>query len=308
MPLPIPEPAREGFTTITPVPLYWAAWGRSDAPRLVLLHGGPGAHLDYLLPQMLHLAERFEVIMYDQRGGGKSKVDTPAPITWRTHADDFFCVMAELGIGSVPVVGYSWGAMLAMLTAMDAFDVALPAPVIPEGTTAAPTTDAPRVRPSRLALLDPAPITRAWRQAFDAEFSRRMQGPAVTALRDELAQSGLKERDPDAYRQRAFELSVAGYFADPRRARDLTPFRVTGRVQQSTWASLGEFDLTPSLWRVRVPSLVVHGAADPIPLASSEACARALGAEFVVIPDAGHVPYVEAPGPLFAALDRFLDG
>ena len=36
--------------------------------------------------------------------------------------------------------------------------------------------------------------------------------------------------DPETYRQRLFELSVAGYFADPRRARDLTPFRITGRV------------------------------------------------------------------------------
>ena len=306
--LPIPEPAREGLTTLTAVPLYWAAWGKSDAPKLVLLHGGPGAHLDYLLPQMLHLAERFEVIMYDQRGGGKSKVEDAAPITWSTHVDDYFGVLAEVGIPSCPVVGYSWGAVLAMLAALDAFDVALPEPIVPLGAAPAPTNPAPRVRPSRLALLDPAPITRAWRSEFEANFSARMKGPVVTALREELAASGLKTSDPEAYRQRAFELSVAGYFADPRRACDLTPFRVTGRVQASVWESLGDFDLTPALWRVRVPSLVVHGAADPIPEASSAACARALGAEFVVIKDAGHVPYVEAPGPLFAALDRFLEG
>ena len=36
-------------------------------------------------------------------------------------------------------------------------------------------------------------------------------------------------------------------FADPARARDLTPFRVTGRVQQSVWESLGEFDLLLSI-------------------------------------------------------------
>ena len=34
-------------------------------------------------------------------------------------------------------------------------------------------------------------------------------------MREELAASGLREQDPDAYRQRTFELSVAGYFADP---------------------------------------------------------------------------------------------
>ena len=304
--LPIPDPTREGLTTRTAVPLYWAAWGKRDAPRLVLLHGGPGASHEYLLPQLLHLAERFEVIMYDQRGGGKSKVDDPAPITWRTHVDDYFGVLEELDVGAARVVGYSWGAMLAMLATADAIGVKLPEAITPEGRTAAATTRARRRIPDRLVLISPAPITRAWRDAFEAEFAARMAGPAITALREELAASGLRESDPEQYRQRAFELSVAGYFADPARARDLTPFRVTGRVQQSVWASLGDFDLTPVLAQLILPALVIHGAADPIPLASSEAAARALGANLVVIPGAGHVPYVEAPGPLFAALDNFL--
>ena len=44
----------------------------------------------------------------------------------------------------------------------------------------------------------------------------------------------------------------------------------------------------------------------PIPLRSSEIAARALDAELVVLEDAGHVPYVEAPDELFDALRRFL--
>jgi proline iminopeptidase len=127
----------------------------------------------------------------------------------------------------------------------------------------------------------------------------------VAALRGELQRSGLRERDPDAYRQRAFELSVAGYFADPRRAHDLTPFKVTGRVQQSVWSSLGDYDLRATLESVRVPTLVVHGRQDPIPLLSSESAARALGASCVVLDDCGHVPYVEQPERLFDALQRF---
>jgi proline iminopeptidase len=160
--------------------------------------------------------------------------------------------------------------------------------------------------PSRLALLDPAPLTRAYREAFEAEFARRQSGSAIAELRAELNASGLRERDPEAYRQRTFELSVAGYFADPARARDLTPFRVTARVQQSIWRSLGDFDLTGALAALRVPSFVVHGRQDPIPLASSEAAARALGADCLVLEDCGHVPYVEQPGQLFPALLRFL--
>ena len=125
-------------------------------------------------------------------------------------------------------------------------------------------------------------------------------------MREELAASGLRERDPDGYRQRAFELSVAGYFADPRRARDLTPFRVTGRVQQSVWESLGDFDVVAQLEGIRLPSLFLHGRQDPIPFESSEEGARALGAPLAMLEDCGHVPYVEQPVALFAAIDAFL--
>ena len=127
-------------------------------------------------------------------------------------------------------------------------------------------------------------------------------------MRAELAASGLREQNPDAHRQRAFELSVAGYFHDPERARDLTPFRVTGRVQQSVWESLGDYDLLPDLAALRVPhALVVHGREDPIPLASSEAAAAAIpGARLAVLEACGHVPYVEQPEALFDAVLPFL--
>jgi len=130
---------------------------------------------------------------------------------------------------------------------------------------------------------------------------------AVAPEREALRKSGLAASDPDAYRQRAFELSVAGYFANPARAHDLTPFRVMGRVQQSVWESLADYDIRPQLANIRCPALVVHGRQDPVPLASSEDVARDLGAELVVIDRCGHVPYVEQPAALFAAVDRFLD-
>jgi len=55
-----------------------------------------------------------------------------------------------------------------------------------------------------------------------------------------------------------------------------------------------------------VPTLVVHGRQDPIPLASSEEAARALGTTCVVIDGSGHVPYVEQPAQLFTLLRAFL--
>jgi proline iminopeptidase len=164
-------------------------------------------------------------------------------------------------------------------------------------------------RPRRLVLIDPAPVNREYRRTFETEFTRRNADQGVARLRTELAESGLRERNPDSYRQRTFELSVAGYFANPSAAHDLTPFRVTGRVQQSVWDSLGDFDLLApgQLDTVDVPTLILHGRQDPIPVASSEAAARAMpAAELVLIDGAGHVPYVEQPTALFPPIREFL--
>ena len=287
--LPIPPPRRHGFTRSTPVPLYWAEYGVGEAPPVLLLHGGPGASHDYLLPQMLELAHAHRVVCYDQRGGGRSRHDDDrALITWQDQVADVARVATELGVVPLDIVGYSWGALLAMLYATEA-----------HAGRVAPA-------PSRLALLNPAPVTRAFREAFEREFARRQSRAELATLREELARSGLRERNPEAHKQRMFELSVAGYFADPRRAHDLTPFRVTGRVQQSIWSSLGDFDLVPSLRDLRLSAFVVHGRQDPIPLVSSQAVAQALGAALLVLEDCGHVPYVEQPAQLFPPLLAYL--
>lgn len=295
VPFPIPAPRTDGYTRTTSVPLYWAAYGTPGAPRLLVLHGGPGAHHDYLMPQMLELGTRYDLVFYDQRGGGRSRTDSAEPISWRTQVEDLGLLAGELGFQAPSLVGYSWGGLLAMLYALAATGSA-------PGGSPPRTGDAPR----RLVLVDPAPLNRQYRQQFEDEFARRQRGPVVQEMREALASSGLRERDADAYRQRQFELAVAGYFYDPALVAGLTPFRVTGRVQQSVWESLGDFNLEPLLERLAVPSIIVHGREDPIPLASSEAAARALGAELVVLERCGHVPYVERPDALFPALFDFL--
>jgi proline iminopeptidase len=285
---PIPPPRESGFTTTTAHPLYWARWGLTGSPQLLVLHGGPGAHHDYLLPQMLVLSDEYETVFYDQRGGGQSKTATVEPITWRTQVDDLAAVVAELIDGPLTLVGYSWGGLLAMLYAVCA-----------KRDNIGPT-------PVRLVLIDPASPSNEFRRQFEAEFARRQESEWVRNHRAALSASGLRERDPAAYRQRSFELSVAGYFADPANASGLTPFRVTSRVQQSVWESLGDFDIQEGIRELETPSLVVHGRQDPIPLQSSEGVADALGASLVVLDDCGHVPYVEQPAQFFSAVRAFL--
>jgi proline iminopeptidase len=288
MPKPIPAPREEGFTTTTGSPIYWAKYGRPNAPKLLILHGGPGADHRYLLPQMLHLGEKHDLLFYDQRGGGRSKADARIPITWETHVEDLGAVVEELGLDPLSIVGYSWGAMLGLLYAIE-------------------QRGNPHLRaPDRMALISPAPLTKEYRRQFEAEFARRQQSPEIQRMREELAASGLRERDPEAYRQRAFELGVAGYFSNPRNAKDLTPFRVVGSVQQSVWESLGDFNLISDLKGIRIPSIIICGRDDPIPFASSSAGASALGTNLVVLDECGHVPYVEQPEKLFTVLDQFL--
>src|SRR4030088_1158238 len=212
MPRPIPAPREDAFTTTTGSPLYWAKYGGTNAPKLLLLHGGPGADHCYMLPQMLQVGERYDLLFYDQRGGGRSKSDAPDPITWRTHVEALGAVVTEFGLEPLSIVGYSWGAMLALLYTIEQ------------------RKNPHLVPPARLALMSPAPLTREYRRAFEAEFNRRQQRPKIQKSKAELAQSGLRENDPAAYRRRAFELGVAGYFSDSGKARDLTPFRVVGKV------------------------------------------------------------------------------
>jgi proline iminopeptidase len=290
MPRPeIPQPRAKGYTSNTPVPLYWAAYGPQGVSPLLVLHGGPGASHDYLLPQLLELARDRELIFYDQRGGGRSRHDDDGVITWRTQVEDLAAVAREFALEPLSIVGYSWGGLLALLYAIEA------------------AADRVPVRPARMALIDPAPVTRQYREEFETDFNRRQQSDAIRDMREQLTASGLQEMDRDAYRQRAFELSVAGYFADPALAADLTPFRVIGKVQKSIWESLGDYDLRPALASVKCPALVVHGSEDPIPAESSREIAATLGARFVLLDGSGHVPYVERPDLLFPALTDFLD-
>ena len=254
-----------------------------QGPATVVLHGGPGAHHDYLLPGFDLLASGRMLIYYDQRGGGQSPVEREVPVGWREQVADLEALREIWELDQLTLVGYSWGGLLAMLYAVTHPD-----------------------RVARLALVSPAPAWREAREEFERRFGERNLAPELQARRRTLRESGLRERDPEAYQRQIFDLSVEPYFSDPSRVGEMTPFRVTGRTQQEVWASLGDYDLRPALAKLTVPAVVLHGEDDPIPVASARAAAEALGAEFHSIPQCGHVPHVEAPDTLVGVLDPFL--
>ena len=56
-----------------------------------------------------------------------------------------------------------------------------------------------------------------------------------------------------------------------------------------------------------LPLLIIHGDRDELlPLAASRYLASASGAELLLIPDVGHMPFFEDPAGFNAALGRFL--
>jgi proline iminopeptidase len=276
----VPPGAETSTRDIRGVTLFERRAGQG--PATVVLHGGPGAHHDYLLPGFDALATRRTLIYYDQRGGGRSAVPREVPVGWREQVADLEALRQAWGMERLTLAGYSWAAFSLLYA-----------------------TEHP-ARVERLALVSPAPAWRAARGEFESRLSARTMAPALQEQRAALRASGLRESDPGAYQRRVFELSVAGYFHDPRKVSSLTPFRVTGRTQQEVWDSLGDYDLRPALAGLRVPAIVLHGDDDPIPAASARAVADALDAPFHLLPGCGHVPYVEAFDEFRRLLDDFL--
>jgi len=105
------------ITTPDGVGLFTHEIGPPDAPAVVVLHGGPAAHHDYLLPGFARLADAFRVILYDQRGGGRSRIEPRADLSLAAHLADLGAVLDAFGLARADLVGYSFGGFLAMLFA-----------------------------------------------------------------------------------------------------------------------------------------------------------------------------------------------
>src|SRR3989440_10258372 len=256
---------------VTGLPLFTRGVGAG--PPAGVLHGGPGAPHDYLLPQYDRLARGRPLLYYDQRGGGRSPVPRDTPVGWREHVADLEALRDRWGHDRVTLLGYSWGGLLAVLYALEH-----PA------------------RIDRLALVSSAPLTAAWRDGFERRLAARMAQPWLARARAELTAAGLSRTDPEKYRRLAFALSVAGYFHDPRHAREMTPFRVTARTQQAVWESLGAYDLRDRVRRAfpdgTAPrSLLVHGIYDPMPLESARETAAPLSTRVIALPT-GAAPHL----------------
>lgn len=89
----------------------------ADGPApLLLLHGGPGAVHDGLLPLADLFSGQRPVVLYDQVGCGNSTHRPgwpPQAWTVELHLEELHALVSHLGLTRVHLLGHSWGGFLA---------------------------------------------------------------------------------------------------------------------------------------------------------------------------------------------------
>jgi pimeloyl-ACP methyl ester carboxylesterase len=99
------------FKPVGDLDVYYELKG--EGHPLVMIIGLSGS-LDWWDPELLEaLAERYRVLVFDNRGAGRTVTPEEGEITVRMMADDTAGLMDELGIGSAHVLGLSMGGMIA---------------------------------------------------------------------------------------------------------------------------------------------------------------------------------------------------
>ncbi len=266
------------------IDIEYESFGR-DADPAILLIMGFGAQMTMWRTEMCEaLAARgFRVIRFDNRDIGKSthlmdkgapdmaglmmKVmtgqPTDAPYTLEDMADDAAGLLTALGIERAHIVGASMGGMIAQI-----FALRRPGRTKSLVTIMSTTgrRDLPPAKPEAMAAL--------------------MTPPASPAREDRIAAALRTWR---AIGSPGFAATDAELLADAARDVDRAPFEPTGVARQMA-AILSASPRHEALKAVRAPTLVLHGADDPlIPKAGGEDTAASIpGAELVLVPGMGH--------------------
>jgi len=110
------EPNYAGRVPVGDIKMYYEIHGRGEPLLLIMGLGGHSLDWGWIIPQKL--ADRYEVILFDNRGAGRS--DQPAgPFAIEQMARDTVGLMDALGIDRAHVFGGSMGGMVALQMALD---------------------------------------------------------------------------------------------------------------------------------------------------------------------------------------------
>jgi len=113
------EPYDSGFLNVgSDHRVYWEACGNPRGKPALFVHGGPGGGCSPLHRRLFD-PDRYRVILFDQRGCGRSQPH--ASLIANTTAlliSDMEALRKALGVGRWLILGGSWGSTLALLYAM----------------------------------------------------------------------------------------------------------------------------------------------------------------------------------------------
>jgi pimeloyl-ACP methyl ester carboxylesterase len=110
MPPKMPKATSHGDVEVGGARIYYATYGQGDP--VILLHGGLG-NSDHWANQVPALSEKFQVIVIDSRGQGRSS-RAKGPISYDVMASDVVAVMDKLEIKRASMVGWSDGGEIAL--------------------------------------------------------------------------------------------------------------------------------------------------------------------------------------------------
>jgi proline iminopeptidase len=248
---------------------------------VIVLHGGPGLDHTTFRPYLDALADEFRLLYVDERGQGRSDRVEPSTLSLDVFARDVDLLAEALGLAEFALLGHSFGAIISTWHATEAGTAA--AYVISGGGDSSAALDAD-VEAS-LAAFGPgeAKVRASWEQEKTVETDEQLR----QLFRDQLP-FHFHGQPPAGYGEDGVgSPEVLRYFAN---------------------AGYGDFDYRPKLAQVDKPTLVIVGEHDrtTTPRAARVLHERIAGSELVVVPDAGHMSFVEQTDAYVAAVREFL--
>jgi 3-oxoadipate enol-lactonase/4-carboxymuconolactone decarboxylase len=254
------------FIKVEDLTIHVLVEGPPGAPPLVMLHS-LGTNAHVWDPQAAELSRSFRVIRPDLRGHGLTTC-TPGPYSMALFAADLAGLLAALGIETCHLAGISIGGLISQ-----AFAAAHPG------------------RVASLMLVDTAmaiPPAQSWTDRAAKVRADGIGSIADAVLARWVTQAFMDAPETHGLREMLVRTPAEGYAAAAE--------------------AIAAADLTESSAKLQIPTLVVVGEQDlATPIASANALAGAIaGSALVIVEHAAHIPTVEKPAEVTAALAAFL--
>ncbi len=294
----------EGFVDANGVLIYYMIVGRGTP--LMIVHGGPGASHDYLLPYLLPLARSNRLVFIDERGSGRSeKLQDSTQYTVENMVEDVEAVRQALGLGKIALMGHSFGGVLAQAYALK-YQQNL-ARLILAGTFSS-TTEMNKV------------LARE-KQSMPPEELQKLQALEKAGLFGK-GKAWEQRRYPDEYARLAWGDGYFPYLYGARPDPNYDPMSgnttTSWDLYREMWGLDGEFvidgnlksvEYAAKLPSIKVPTLIICGDHDEVDPSLSRAMHEKIaGSKLVVMPNSGHLAFVDQPKLYIQTVNGFLHG